>query len=183
MAKRKATNRDSRNNQAGNDATEELDERVIDIKRVATVAKGGRRMSFNAVVVVGDNHGRVGLGFGKGVEVATAIPKAAKKAKQNLVEIPVINKTIPHAVKAKFSGSRVIMLPASPGTGVIAGDVMRAVLEVTGIENILTKALGPTSPLNLARATLEGLKKLESAEDVAERRGVPIAKIRRRYDE
>lgn len=164
------------------DEEEALEEKVIDIRRVSTVAKGGRRMSFNAVVVVGDERGRVGLGFGKAPEVASAIPKASNKAKKKMFEVPIIEKTIPHAVENKFSGSKVVLKPANKGTGVIAGSVMRAVLETTGIDNILTKALGSTTPLNLARSTINALKKLESPEDVAERREIPVSKVKRRYE-
>lgn len=152
-----------------------LEERIIDIWRCAAVVKGGRRFSFASMVVVGNGLGVVGLGYGKAREVPQAIEKAVKDARKNLVRVPVYGTTIPHEVRGKFSSALVRMIPALPGTGVIAGQVVRSILECVGVHDILSKSVGGTNnPKNLAKATLEGLLMLRGREDVARMRGVEI---------
>ena len=149
----------------------ELDERVVDIARVSKVVKGGRHISFRAVVVVGDNNGTVGLGIGKAREVPDAIRKGADKAKRSMVQVNLSGTTIPHSVTVKLGSARVLLRPASPGTGVIAGSSVRAVVEAAGIRDILTKSLGSPNKLNVVQATLRGLEQLKSSEDEAQVRG------------
>jgi len=148
----------------------ELEERVVAINRVAKVVKGGRRFSFSALVVVGDKIGEVGYGLGKANEVPLAIGKAGRAAKKNSLKISIVNGTIPHQVTGTFGAAKVVMFPAAPGTGVIAGGAVRAVLESAGIKNILTKCIGTRNPHNALRATVNGLRRLETAEAIADAR-------------
>lgn len=150
---------------------EELDERVLDITRVAKVIKGGRRFAFRTVVIVGDNRGRVGVGVGKARGVPDAIRKGSEHARRNMVKIPLVGTTIAHPVEAKYGGAVVMLRPASPGTGVIAGGAVRAVVEAAGIRDILTKSKGSSNMLNVARATWLGLQQLLDVEELAQMRG------------
>jgi small subunit ribosomal protein S5 len=157
--------------------TRELKERVIEINRVAKVVKGGRRFSFTALVVIGDEVDRVGVGYGKAREVPLAISKAVDDAKKNLFSVPKHGSTITHEILGEFDAARVFLRPASEGTGVIAGGGVRAVLELAGIRDVLAKSLGTTNPINMARATVDGLKKLRRPEDVARQRGKRITEV------
>jgi small subunit ribosomal protein S5 len=163
--------------QAEDPERSEWKEKVIQIRRVTKVVKGGKKLSFRAVVVVGNGKGEVGIGIGKSSEVIGAIQKGVVAAKKSLIKVPIHKTTIPHPVKAKAGGSIVVLLPASEGTGVIAGGAARALLELAGIENILSKSLGSNSPLNVARATLEGLSELRTFEQIARSRGKSIREI------
>ena len=155
----------------------ELKERVIEINRVAKVVKGGRRFSFTALVVIGDEVDRVGLGYGKAREVPLAISKAVEDARKNLFTVPKHGQTITHEIIGRFDAARVVLRPASEGTGVIAGGGTRSVLELAGIRDVLAKSLGTTTPINMTRATVDGLKRLVRPEDVAALRGKTIAEV------
>ncbi len=159
------------------DSVEELDERVVHIARTAKVVKGGRHFSFRALVVVGDNKGAVGVGTGKAREVPEAIRKASERARKNMRKVSMIGTTVPHEITAQQSGSRVFLKPASPGTGVIAGGGVRAVVEAAGIRDILTKSQGSSNVLNVVKATWKGLVEMQDPAEVARMRGVPLSRV------
>ena len=163
-------------------ATDELElkERVVQINRVSKVVKGGRRFSFSTVVVVGDENGHVGVGMGKASEVPEAIRKGVEAAKKNLIRVPLVNTSIPHEVETKFAASTVRLIPASPGTGVIAGRGVRPVVEAAGIKDILSKRYGSNNPVNVVKATFRALTELVSVDDMARRRGLTNHELRQR---
>jgi len=155
----------------------DLEERVVTVNRLAKVVKGGRRFRFAAVVVVGDKNGHVGFGTGKALEVPEAIKKAIDNAKKNLIKVPIVGTTIPHEINGQFGSGNVLMKPAAEGTGVISGGPIRAVLELAGVGDILTKSLGSNNPINMIRATINGLENLKTAEDVAKLRGISVEEL------
>ena len=155
----------------------ELKEKVVAINRVAKVVKGGRTFRFSAVVVVGDENGRIGVGNGKAAEVPDAIKKAMQEAKKNLVEVPIVDTTVPHEFVGKFGSAKVLLKPAAVGTGLIAGGSVRPVLELAGYKNIRTKVIGTNNPRNVVYATIEGLKQLKRVEDVAALRGKSVEEL------
>ncbi len=158
-------------------STLDLKEKVVSINRVAKTVKGGRNIRFNTVVVVGDGNGHVGVGMGKAVEIPEAIRKGIEDAKKHLIKVPIVNTTIPHEVQGEFGAGKVLMMPAQEGTGVIAGGPVRAVLELAGIRDIRTKSLGTSNPRNVINATIDGLKRLKTAEQVAKLRGKSVEEI------
>lgn len=165
-------------NKQDNAAVPELQERVVYINRVSKVVKGGRRFALTALVVVGDGNGRVGVGMGKSQEVPIAIKKGVEDAKKNMFAVPLTEeKTLPHEIIGEFGAGRVLIKPARPGTGVIAGGAARAVMELAGVSDVLTKSLGTDNVMNVVKATAEGLKNMQSPQDVAERRGMTVDQI------
>ncbi|MFT6807689.1 MAG: small subunit ribosomal protein S5 [Saprospiraceae bacterium] len=158
-------------------ADTELKEKLVNLNRVTKVNKGGRTFTFSAVVVVGDGKGRVGHGLGKARDVSESIAKAVDDAKKNLIKFPIIKGTIPHEQKGKYGAGKVLIKPASDGTGLIAGGAMRAVLEIGGLHNVLAKSQGSSNPHNVIKATIDALKKLRSAKDVARERGISLKRV------
>lgn len=152
-------------------------EETIEIRRVAKVVAGGKRLKMRAIVVAGDGQGRVGLGIGKAPDVADAVRKACIRARKNVVRVPIVEGTIPHPVIGKIGSTRLLLKPASPGTGIVAGAAARTILKVAGITDILAKAIGPTNPVNLAKATIDAFKKIKDPRRIAQIRGVPIRQI------
>ena len=159
------------------DRASDLQEKIVSLNRVAKVVKGGRRFSFSALVVVGDGAGRVGAGLGKAGEVPDAIRKGVDDAKKHMITVPMVGSTIPHEVHYKLGAAKVLLKPAVPGTGVISGSSMRAVVEAAGIHDILTKSLGTDNPINVVRATMDALGKLRTPDDIAAKRGKSVAEL------
>ena len=152
----------------------ESPEQVVQIRRCACVVKGGRRFSFSALVVIGDKNGRVGWGYGKATEVPLAVEKAVKNADRNMIQVSIVDATLPHQVIGRYGAARVLLLPARPGSGIIAGECVRAVVQSVGITDILTKSRGSNNPTNVVKATFDGLRQLRTREDVARLRGVEL---------
>jgi len=173
MAGRNNNNRGGKKNQQ----TSDLKDKLVSLNRVAKVTKGGRTFSFSALVVLGDGKGKVGHGLGKARDVQECISKAVDDARKNLVEVPIINGTIPHEQKGKYGAGKVLIKPAADGTGVIAGGAMRAVLESAGVHNVLAKSQGSSNPHNVVKATIDALKKLRSPHDIAKQRGITLEKL------
>lgn len=155
----------------------DLKDKLVHINRVAKVVKGGRRFSFNAIVVVGDGNGHVGVGLGKANEVADAISKGTDDAKKNVVKVPIINGTVPHEVLGKYGAGKVLLRPAAPGTGLIAGGGVRAVLEMAGVKDVLTKQMGSSNPHNVVKATLSALLSMRDARMIAQERGISVQEL------
>ena len=177
MAETKKERKSVKKTEARAEQKQELKEKLVNVSRVAKVVKGGRTFRFSAVVVVGDENGHVGVGNGKASEVPDAIKKAIEEAKKNLVEVPVVGTTIPHEYVGKFGSASVILKPAAEGTGVIAGGSVRPVLELAGYKDIRTKVVGTNNPRNVVYATIEGLKSMKTAEQIAKKRGKTVAEI------
>lgn len=165
------------------DGANELEERLVKINRVAKVVRGGRRFAFGSIVVVGDSNGRVGIGHGKAGEVTESIRKGVDQAKKSLITVPLDGSTIPHEVETSFGAARVILKPAAPGTGVIAGGGVRAVVELAGIRDVLTKSVGNNNPVNVVKATMKALQSLQTEEQVIRRRKKSVERLRKAYDQ
>lgn len=155
----------------------ELKEKLVNLARVAKVTKGGRTFSFSALVVVGDGKGTVGYGLGKARDVSESISKAVDDAKKNLIKVPILNGTVPHEIKGKYGAGKVLIKPAADGTGVIAGGAMRAVLEIAGVQNVLSKSQGSSNPHNVVKATVNALQNLRSPYEIARQRGISLSKL------
>lgn len=169
--------RNDRNNKGGNQPESDLQEKMVALNRVAKATKGGRTFSFAAVVVVGDGKGKVGHGLGKARDISEAIQKAADVARKSMIKVPIYKGTIPHEQLGKYGAGKVLIRPASPGTGVIAGGAMRAVLEIAGVHDVLAKSQGSSNPHNVIKATIDALQKLRSPQTIARQRGISMEKL------